>query len=86
MGRPKGSKNKLKDLVEEPRETVKEPVLAPVKEEPKDWKPEPDMGNVQPPAPTNLLCKDCGHKGAMHYGGQKGWCNTQNCKCNELAS
>ena len=50
---------------------------------PVEWKPSPDMGKITPPAESEKVCA-CLHKGADHYGGPRGWCNTGGCTCQEF--
>lgn len=84
MARPKGSKNKPK--VKPVKFEQKADVVAPVKVEksPVEWKPEPDMGSIKPPAEAEKDCAGCLHKGTKHYGGPKGWCNVGDCRCQEF--
>jgi len=46
------------------------------------WNPVPDMGDVKPPEDSKALC-ECTHEKEMHYGPNKPWCNTPNCRCGE---
>lgn len=86
MGRPKGSKNKKAEPVKMEK---KSDFVPPVKFDgpsPVEWRPAPDMGQIKPPAEAEKLCAnaDCTHKGVIHYGGPKGWCNVGGCVCEEF--
>lgn len=46
---------------------------------------------VEPPKESEAVCRSqvdpytiCNHRKAMHYGGQKGHCNTSGCLCQEF--
>ena len=88
MSRTKGSKNKTR--VEQPKE---EPVHlesksgflppTPSSPSPVEWKPAPEMGKIKPPEDAEKRC-ECLHKGGLHYGGPKGWCNFGGCNCQEF--
>lgn len=83
MARPKGSTNKPK---EEPVNLEsKSGFLPPVPSSPSpvEWKPAPDMGKIKAPEEAEKMC-GCLHKGGVHYGGAKGWCNTGGCNCQEF--
>lgn len=85
MGRPKGSKN-LREVIAEQGEAPKAPNTKKVEAATtyeKMWEPKPDMGGVEAPPEANLQCSDCKHIKAMHYGGDREWCNTPNCRCIE---
>lgn len=45
-----------------------------------NWSPKPDMGDVKEPEDKDKYCV-CEHKGEMHYGNEKRWCNFPNCRC-----
>lgn len=60
----------------------KKPVVVAPKTE--AWTPTPDMGDIKPPTSKEKICKDCGHLGVIHYGGDKDWCNTSRCNCQQM--
>lgn len=85
MSRPKGSKNKPKEVVK-----VKEPVVDEIKNAAtaslkEIFNPKPDMGPVKPPPVGELIC-NCGHEKKLHFGGPRGWCNKTGCNCQGFAS
>lgn len=88
MSRPIGSKNKPKEVkeVDPVKFTSKSDIMPPVKVSPSpvEWKPAPDMGAIKPPPEGDKTCGFCVHKGALHYGSVKRWCNTGGCNCQEF--
>lgn len=67
MGRPIGSKNKKKPkFVDNSKEEEHVEIGIP----------------LMPPPPIIVTdCLECHHSQDMHYGSEKNWCNTPNCRC-----
>lgn len=68
MSRPKGSKNKKKEV-----EAKKTPEPKPVVK---------IVDKVVDNVPRGIC--ECTHVKEVHYGGEKGHCNTMNCRCSEF--
>lgn len=96
MGRPKGSKNKPKGILETVKEAVVEAATEAVEEvieeefkeptafvespKPQPWTAQPNMGDIKPPKAEEFPC-GCGHIKAVHYGPETDWCNKTGCNC-----
>ena len=85
MSRPKGSKNKPKEIVKVKNVAVDDIVEATPKSLKEIFQPKPDMGAIKPPPAAEFKC-NCSHEKKLHYGGAKDWCNVTGCKCQEFKS
>ena len=84
MAWPKGKRRKF-----ETKSDVMPPVKVDQRPEPEKkepWSAKPDMGTIAPPQKADKTCSTCRHKGDIHYGGPKGWCNFGGCNCQEFSS
>ena len=82
MSWPKGKPRKKIETKADALPRVKVEKKPETKAEP--WKPGPDMGTIAPPPPGISKCNVCNHEKDKHYGGPKGWCNTNGCHCQEF--
>lgn len=86
MPRTKGSKNKKavkSEVMKKPSSRFVDDVKEdPIETEDDEIKEEPIV--AKPVVVVAPGCPSCTHGREAHYGGEKGWCNTPNCPCQEF--